>query len=121
MAPKGQQRFSNRALRKQQTGIVDSGASDLYLVRDAPLDGFNPNSPKVRVETATGQVQQSSGTAKLALTNLPYEYTKTGKVIPSFKHTLLGLGIIFDTDCKVVFTKGAVLIYDTVCTPIITI
>ena len=33
--------------------------------------------------------------------------------MPSFKHTLLGLGPICDSDCKEVFTKGELIIYDT--------
>ena len=84
------------------------------------MDEFNPNAPKVCVRTATGQVQQPSGTKKIALPNLPADFPKTSKVMPLFKHAFLGLSPICDADCMVVFTKGAAVIYDAVGTPIIT-
>jgi hypothetical protein len=39
--------------------------------------------------------------------------------MPSFKHTLLGIGKICDADCKVVFTKEAVVVYNAQQQPIL--
>ena len=39
--------------------------------------------------------------------------------MPSFKHTLLGIGKICDADCKVVFTKKAVVFYKAQQQPIL--
>ena len=69
-------------------------------------------APKVNVGTATGQVQQSTGTAKLNLPSLPDNFPTQGHVIPSFKHNLLGIGKICDTDFKVAFNKEAVVVYN---------
>ena len=120
VAAKWRQTVDNFALRKKLTGIVDSGASDLCFARDALVADFNPNALTVRVGNANGQFQQSSGTVKLFLPNLLAEFTKTGRVVQSFKHTLLCLGPICDAEYKVVFTKGKVIIYDAAGAPIIT-
>ena len=40
--------------------------------------------------------------------------------MPSFQHTLIGLGPICDTNCKVIFTKNNVIIYDQGGSPILT-
>ena len=40
--------------------------------------------------------------------------------MPSFHHTLIGLGPICDADCKVVFTKNNVIIYYQGGSPILT-
>ena len=40
--------------------------------------------------------------------------------MPSFHHTLIGLGPICDADCKVIFTKNNVIIYDQGGPPILT-
>ena len=34
-----------------------------------------------------------------------------GHVMPSFNHTLIGLGPFADLDCKIIFTKTAVTVY----------
>ena len=94
------------------TAVVDSGASNIHFAKDAPHINFNPTAPKVNVGTATGQVQQSTGTAELNLPSLPESFPTTGRAMPSFKHTLLGIGKICDADCKVVFTKEAVVVYN---------
>ena len=101
------------------TAVVDSGASNIYIAQNAPRVNFNPSAPKVTVGTATGQVQQSTGTAELRIPNLPATFPKTGHVMPSFKHTLLGIGKICDADCRVVFTKEAVVVYDPQQQPIL--
>ena len=40
--------------------------------------------------------------------------------MPSFHHTLIGLGNIYDAECKVTFTKHNVIIYDQGGSPILT-
>ena len=94
------------------TAVVDSGVSNIYFAQDAPIRNFDSTAPKVNVGTATGQVQRSTGTAELNLPSLPANFPTKGHVMPSFKHTLLGIGKICDADCKVVFTKEAVVVYN---------
>ena len=69
--------------------------------------------------TASGETHQSSGSADLVILNLPPEFPLTGKVMPSFHHTLIGLGPIYDADCKVIFTINNVIIYDQRESPIL--
>ena len=35
-----------------------------------------------------------------------------GRIMPAFRHNLLGTGIMCNKDCKVLFTKRSVIIYD---------
>ena len=94
------------------TGIVDLGARNILFDKDTPIQKLNAAAPKVHVETATDQVQQSVGTGKLTLTNLPSNLPCNGHLMPPFKHTLTRIGSICDADCKVVSTKKAVVVYD---------
>ena len=101
------------------TAVVDSGASNIYFAKDATICNFDSSAPKVNVGTATGQVQRSTGTAELNLPSLLANFPTKGHVMPSFKHTLLGIGKICDADCKVVFTKEAVVVYNAQQQPIL--
>ena len=101
------------------TAVVDSGASNIYFAKDAAICNFDLSAPKVNVGTATGQVQRSTGTAELNLPSLPANFPTKGHEMPSFKHTLLGIGKICDADCKVVFTKEAVVVYNAQEQPIL--
>ena len=44
---------------KQDTAIVDSGASGWYFKPDAPLSNMNKTAATIRVGIATGQAQRS--------------------------------------------------------------
>ena len=101
------------------TAVVDSGASNIYFAKDAAICNFDSSAPKVNVGTATGQVQRSTGTAELNLPSLPANFPTKGHVMPSFKHTLLGIGKICDADCKVVFTNEEVVVYNAQQQPIL--
>ena len=58
-------------LLRKFTGIVDSGATNIYFATDAHVVNIDRASPKVTVITATGQTQQSTGTDNLALPHPP--------------------------------------------------
>lgn len=107
-------------IQLSDTGIVDSGASNLYFAKNAPYLDAKPNAPQVQVGTATGNVESSAGTGKLAIPNLPHDFPRTGHVMPSFAHTLIGLGPICDADCSAHFTKHQIVIYDPHGAPLIT-
>ena len=53
------------------TGIVDSGATDIYFSTNAPIVNIDLLAPKVKVGTETGKTQQSTGTGDLDLPHLP--------------------------------------------------
>ena len=59
------------ALPTNATGIVDSGATDIYFSTDAPVVNIYRAALKVIVGNAIGKIQQSTGTVKVALPHLP--------------------------------------------------
>ena len=46
--------------------------------------------------------------------------TLFGHIMPGFRHNLLGIGNLYDKDCRVVFTKRSVVIYDKTNKPFLT-
>ena len=94
------------------SAIVDSGATDIYIKPSAPIAHLDSSAPPVRVGTASGQPLTSSGDCKLALPQIPAHLPSTGHVMPGFQHSLLGIAPFCDKDCRVEFTKHTVVIYD---------
>jgi hypothetical protein len=93
------------------TGIADSGATDFYFAPDAPVTNYNPQAPPVGVRVANGRPERSVASATLAsVPSLP-RAAMSGHVMPSFPHTLIGLGPFADLGCKIVFTKTAVPVF----------
>ena len=43
-----------------------------------------------------------------------------GHIMPGFRHNLLGIGNLCDKDCRVVFTKHSVVMYDKNNKPFLT-
>ena len=95
---------------KQDTAIVDSGASGWYFTPDAPLSNVNKTAATIRVRTATGQAQEYEVSCKFPLTDLPPGLF--GHVMSGFTQNIFGNGNICDKYCKVLFTKHSVIIYD---------
>jgi len=102
------------------TGIADTGASGFYFRPDAPVENVNTKAPPIYVGTATGQPQRSAATADFpALPQLPAEFPRSGHVMPTFKHTLIGIGPICDADCQVLFSKTDVTVFSPDGSPIL--
>eukprot|EP00804_Cyclotella_cryptica_P007159 CCRYP_009709-RA/>CCRYP_009709-RA protein AED:0.46 eAED:0.41 QI:0/-1/0/1/-1/1/1/0/217 len=96
------------------TAILDSGASDIYFAPDAPVTNVNPSAPTSTVTDAAGTHHHSSAHANHLLPTLP---ACSGKIMPSFKHTLFGVGPLCDNGCKVLFDSASATIYDKRATP----
>ena len=103
----------------KDTAIIDLGASGWYLVRDAPVSNVNANAPKLRMGTATGQPQETEASCKLTLDGMPPGLF--GHIMPSFRHNILGIGMICDKYCKVLFIKRSVIMYDNNEKPLLTV
>ena len=102
------------------TGIADSGATDFYFAPDAPVTNYNPQAPPVGVRVANGRPERSVASATLAsVPSLP-RAAMSGHVMPSFPHTLIGLGPFADLGCKIVFTRTSVTVYHPDGHPILT-
>jgi hypothetical protein len=102
------------------TGIADSGANSFYFAPGAPVANHNPTAPIVGVRVANGHPEQSVARATLASVPSPPPSAMQGHVMPSFTHTLIGLGPFADLGCKIIFTKTAVTIYHPHRHPILT-
>lgn len=105
----------------QPSAILDSGATGQYFTpADAvALIDINEGAPTITVGSCTGEGAKSSATARLNLPNLPQQL-EDGHIMPSFVHSLVGLGPFCDADCTVTFTKTDVTVYAPDGTPIIT-
>ena len=66
-----------RILPQQDTGIVDSGATHLYITPSAPHGPKDTIASTISVGTANGQVDKSSVTAILPIPQLASEFPTT--------------------------------------------
>ena len=94
----------------KDTAILESGASEWYLVPDAPVFNVNAHAPNVRVGNAKVHPKEFEASCELPLGGMPPGLF--GNILPSFWHNLFGIEIMCDKDCKVLFTKRSVIIYD---------
>lgn len=92
-------------LSPSDTGIADSGASGIYFAPDAPVANLVRRAPTVGVQVANGFPKKSVASATLALAPTLPQASMLGHVMPSFPHTLIGLGPFADLGYAIVFTK----------------
>jgi hypothetical protein len=86
-------------LPSAHTGIADSGARGFYLAPNAPVANINSRAPATGVQVANGLPVRSIASATLAsVPSLP-SAVMHGHVMPSFPHTLVGLGPFVDLGC----------------------
>ena len=104
---------SENSLPPEQTGIVDSSATNLYIAPNVPYGKLNMTAKNIRVGTANGQVAISTSHATLPIQQLAEDFPTTGYIMLTFKNTLIGVGPICDANCTVVFRKE----YVTVMSP----
>jgi hypothetical protein len=72
------------------------------------MASLNPKAPSDGVRVANGLPERSIASATLAsVPSLPPAVMQ-GHVMPSFPHTLIGLGPFANLGCQIVFTKTAV-------------
>jgi hypothetical protein len=108
-----------RKLEPQDTAIVDLGASGFYVIPGAPVSDIDPSAPRVSVGTvAAGQLHKSTARCKIPLKGMPPDLF--ARSMRGFQHSLLDIGIMCDKDCKVLFTKRCVAIYDKNGKPFLT-
>jgi hypothetical protein len=95
-------------LPSSHTGIADSGASGFYFAPGAPVANLDPKAPTVAVRVVNGLPEKSVASATLASAPSLPPASMRGHVMPSFPHTLIGLGPFANLGCQIVFTKTAV-------------
>jgi hypothetical protein len=103
----------------QHTGIASSGSSSFYFSCSAPVANYNPCAPTVSVTVANGCPKYSVASATLASIPILPPSMMSGHVMPTFPHTLIGLGPFADQGCKIVFNKTSVTVYHSNGHPIL--
>jgi hypothetical protein len=92
------------------TSIINLGTSAWYFKPGAPVSDIGRAAAKIHVDTATDQTEEYIALCKLPLPGItPGMF---GHGMSSFSHNLLGIGNLCNKDCKVVFTKRMVTIYN---------
>ena len=90
-------------LLPEHTGIVDSGATHLYIEPNSPHVPLDTSATGIGVGTANGQVATSAAKDTLPIPQLAADFPTTGYIMPTFTNTLIGIGPIYDANCTVVF------------------
>jgi hypothetical protein len=86
-------------LPSSHTGIANSGASGFYFVLNAPIANINSRAPAIGVQVANGLPVRSIASATLASVPSLLFAAMHEHVIPSFPHTLVGLGPFANQGC----------------------
>ena len=73
-------------LAKNDTAIVDSGASGWYFTPGSPVSNVNKTAATTHVGTATGQAKTSEASCELPLPDLPPGIF--GHIMPGFTHNI---------------------------------
>jgi hypothetical protein len=103
----------------QHTGIADSGSSGFYFSCGASIANYNPRAPTVGITVANVRPKHSVASATLASVCALPPVMMLGHVMPSFPHTLIGLGLLTNQGCKIVFNKKLVTVFHPNGQPII--
>ncbi len=98
-------------LHHQHTGIANSGSSGFYFSCGAPVANYNPHALAVGITVANGCPKHSIASATLASVSALPPAMMSGHVMPSFPHTLIGLGLFANQGCKIVFNKTSVTVF----------
>ena len=101
---------NENSLLPEQTGIVYSGETHLYITPNAPHGPLDTSTSRIRVGTANGQVAISTTKATLPIPQLAANFPTTGYIMPTFTNTLIGIIPICDANCTVVFKKQDVTV-----------
>ena len=78
----------------------------------------NAHAPNIRVGNATVHPKEFEASCELPFGGIPPGLF--GNILPSFWHNLFGIEIMCDKDCKVLFIKGSVIIYEKNKNPFLT-
>ena len=97
-------------LLQQHTGIVDSGATYLYIAPTVPHGPLNTSAATIKIGKANGQVETSSEKATRPIPQLAADFPTTIYIMPLFTNTIIGVGPICAANCTVAFKKEDVTV-----------
>ena len=101
---------TDKHLPSDQTCIVDSGATHMYIAPNAPYEKMDTTGKQIRVGIENLQVASFTATATLSIPQLNADFPTKSYIMPTFTHTLIGVGPICDANCTVVFKKEHVTV-----------
>ena len=110
---------TDKHLPPEQTGIVGSGVTQIYIAPNAPYEKIDTTGKHTRVGTANGQVANSTAMATLPIPQVKADFPTKGYIMPKLTNTLIGVGPICDADCTVVFKKEDVTVLSPQGEPIL--
>ena len=110
---------NENSLPPEQTVIVDSGATHLYIAQNAPHGQLDTTTSKIRVGTINVQVEISTAKTTLPIPQLAADFPTTGYIMPTFTNTLIGVGPICDANCTIVSRKEDVKVISPEGKPIL--
>ena len=110
---------ANKHLPPEQTVILDSGATHIYIAPNVPYEKIDATGKNIRVGTANGQVANSTAMATLPIPQVKADFPTKGYIMPEFTNTLIGVSPICDADCTLVFKKEDVTVLSPKGEPIL--
>ena len=72
----------------EQTGIVDSGATHIYIAPNAPYKKMDTTGKHIRVGTANVQVANSTAMATLPVPQVKSDFPTKSYIMPTFTNPL---------------------------------
>jgi hypothetical protein len=93
------------------SGIANSNTSGFYFAPDALVSSYKSKAPTVEVRVANGKPERLVASTILALVPSLPPAAMAGHIMPSFPHTLIGLGPFSDQDCRIIFTEITITVY----------
>jgi hypothetical protein len=84
-------------------GTTKSGSCSFYFSHGAPVANYNPRAPTVSITVVNKCPAHSVASATLAFVSTLPPSLMLGHVMPSFPHTLIGLGPFANQGYKIVF------------------
>jgi hypothetical protein len=91
--------------------VADTCSSSFYFSCGAPIANYNPRASTVSATVANRCPKHSVASATLASVLALSPSRMLGHVMPSFPHTLIGLGPFTNQGCKIVLDKTSVTVY----------
>ena len=90
-------------LKTSDTCIVDIGATHIYIAKNKPHGPPNPDAVTLHVGTTTSHIAYSVADASLTIPQVANDFPTTGHIMTSFKHILIEVGPICNTNCTAIF------------------
>ena len=121
-SPTAKSYVSNRKynhLPPDKTGIVDLGATHMYIAPNAPYGEMDTTKNQTRVGTANGHLASSMETATLRIPQLNADLSTKGYIMSTFTNTIIGVVPICEANYTLVVRREDVTVLSPQGKPIL--